>query len=524
MADSYPLLKFYLMGLRRAKRAKSAALFVPSPGAMATQSFLVIDGKSADVPEFASISRATSFLVGVTRGEHPAHGEIVIEGEQLSHGVFMKSQNENAILVPLLFGQDAFSMPRFAPDGHMAYTGVERRESGASEAPEFHRSPAWLGLAFEEGEDPSLAVAPAEDGVFDLNAWLQIFGGVLGRQLVRNDAILHDSLTGLPGSAELRQVLDELIIRPNSNTDGFALAFFCPEEFGDNSDSYSENVTRGILGEIAQRIVSGVRKSDFIARVGHTCFAAVLPGTTEHHAVIVAKRIMQHVSNELELEDLLPVILKCGITFHSGDRKVSADVLIQEASQALQQTMARPDKDLLRFHNESLLAQHQIELYHATVASDNDTDSRRVLMLREMLAAIAMEPGSPEMLMHVSVCLQQGFGAHHSAILKKAEAGGLEMVHNLNMESRDIQAGLTATEKALIQDALDAQEPRGVMVDGLTGPELDVEGTAVALPLFHGDDCSGVLYLRSPAEHWLTLGDILFLASATRYLGIIVGR
>ena len=131
--------------------------------------------------------------------------------------------------------------------------------------------------------------------------------------MVRNDAILHDALTGLPGPAELRQVLDELIIRHNSNTDGFALAFFCPEDFGETTDRYSENVTRGILAEVSQRIVGGVRASDFICRVGHTCFAAIFPGTTEHHAVMVAKRIMQQVSNEVELEDLLPVILKCGL-------------------------------------------------------------------------------------------------------------------------------------------------------------------------------------------------------------------
>jgi len=232
MADSFPLLKFYLKGLRRAKKAKSATLFVPSPGAMATQSFLVVDGKAADIPELSSISRATTFLVNVTRGVFELEGDPGGHEHHLSHGVYIKSKNESAIVIPLLFGQDAFSMPRFAPDGHMAYTGTERRESGTDEAPEYHKCPAWLGIAFEEGEDPSSAVEPAEDGVFDLNAWLQIFGGVLGRQMVRNDAILHDALTGLPGPAELRQVLEELIVRPNSNTDGFALAFFCLKNLG----------------------------------------------------------------------------------------------------------------------------------------------------------------------------------------------------------------------------------------------------------------------------------------------------
>lgn len=523
MADSYPLLKFYLKGLRRAKKAKSAILFVPSPSAMSTQSFLVVDGKAGDVPELASISRATSFLVNVTRGIFEWQGDPGEHEHQLSHGVYIKSKNESAVVVPLLFGQDAFAMPRFAPDGRMAYTGEERRDSGEESSPEYHKSPAWLGLAFEEGEDPSAALKPTDDGEFDLNAWLQIFGGVLGRQMVRNDAILHDALTGLPGPAELRQVLDELIVRPNSNTDGFALAFFCPEEFGDNSDSYSENVTRGILAEVSQRIVGGVRASDFICRVGHTCFAAIFPGTTEHHAVMVAKRIMQQVSNEVELEDLLPVILKCGLTFNNGERTVSADVLIQEASQALQKTMDARDKDLARYHDESLLKQHSIELYHAAVASDCDTDSRRVLMLKEMLGAIAMTPGGPDMLMHVSVCLQKGFGSHHSAILKKLDGGNLEVIHDLNMDSRDIHTALTESELTLIRSAIEASQPRGVNIDGVPGSEVDVPGTALVLPLYHGDECAGAFYIQSPQTSWMVLGDVLFLTGATQYLGVILG-
>jgi len=283
-------------------------------------------------------------------------------------------------------------------------------------------------------------------------------------------------------------------------------------------------VTQGILSEISQRIIAGVRTSDFICRVGHTCFAAILPGTTEHHSVIVAKRIMQHVSNEVELEDLLPVILKCGLTFNNGERNVSADVLIQEASQALQQTMKAGDKDLARFHNESLLTQHNIQLYHSAVASDCDTDSRRVLMLRELLAAIAMKPGSPEMLMHVSVCLQQGFGAHHSAILKKLPDGKFELIHDLNMESRDIHRDLTESEHVLIQSTVEAREARGVNIDGVQGTEVDVAGSALAIPLYHGDECVGALYLHSPAENWMTLGDVLFLGSATQYLGVIIGQ
>ena len=187
MADSYPLLKFYLKGLRRATKAKSATLFVPSPGAMSTQSFLVIDGKAGDVPELGSISRATSFLVNITRGTLELQGASGEQDGQLAHGVYVKSQNESAIVIPLLFGQDAFAMPKFTADGHMAYTGEERREKGDAATPEYHKSPAWLGLAFEEGEDPTLSVKPADDGEFDLQAGSQIFGGVLGRQMVRND-------------------------------------------------------------------------------------------------------------------------------------------------------------------------------------------------------------------------------------------------------------------------------------------------------------------------------------------------
>jgi hypothetical protein len=239
---------------------------------------------------------------------------------------------------------------------------------------------------------------------------------------------------------------------------------------------------------------------------------------------MVSKRIMQQVSNEVELEDLLPVILKCGLTFNNGERSVSADVLIQEASQALQKTMESGDKDLARYQDESLLKHHNIELYHAAVASDCDTDSRRVLMLKQMLGAVGMKPGGSEMLTHVSGCLQKGFGSHHSVILKKLGDGKLEVIHSMNLESRDGNTALTESELTLIQTAMESSQPYGANIDGVPAVEVDVEGTALVLPLYQGDECTGALYLQSPKMSWLALGDVLFLAGSTRYLGVMLGE
>lgn len=92
------------------------------------------------------------------------------------------------------------------------------------------------------------------------------------------------------------------------------------------------------------------------------------------------------------------------------------------------------------------------------------------------------------------------------------------------MDSRDIHNTLTESELTLIRSAIEASQPRGVNIDGIPGSEVDVPGTALALPLYHGDECAGAFYIQSPQTSWLALGDVLFLTGATQYLGIILGR
>mgnify|MGYP001461687322 CR=1 FL=1 len=99
-----------------------------------------------------------------------------------------------------------------------------------------------------------------------------------------------------------------------------------------------------------------------------------------------------------------------------------------------------------------------------------------------------------------------------------------DVVHDLNMDSREIHTALTESEYALIAHAVECEEARGVNIDGVAGVEVDVPGTGIALPLYHGDVCVGALYMQSPNENWLTLGDVLFLGSATQYLGVVIGQ
>ena len=531
MANSYPLLKFYLQGIRRVSGAVSASLCVPSPASMLTQSFLVHDGRSGGVPELSSMPRATSFLVSVMRGEyevcHRRGDDSVVD----MHEVHFLSKQPRTAVFPLLVGQDEFSLPKFSDDGHLDYVGDERRDADpAIQKWAFHKAPAWLGLEFPEDVDMDEALLAAIDArSVDARGWLNAFAGALGRHLVRTDTVLHDSLTGLPGPAELVQVLSEFIVRPQSKTDGFALLMFCPEDCGEVKDRFSENISNSVLAQVAQYLGLGMRSTDFLSRAGSATFAVALPGTTEHHAVMVAKRLMQDVSNNVELEDLLPLILKCGITFYNGEYNASPTALIQQATLALHKAMKRSDKDLARYAEENLLTEHAVDSYHATLTGVIDRDHRRMVMANDLLSALTMEPGSEAVFKHVSLCMQRCFGVHDSIFVRGGCGSEPVIVARMLLASEKDEflenpENLSEAELSVLGHACEEGAPLACEVRGLPDAHDDVLQPTLFLPLSDGKSCTGALVMRGPIGlPWIDLNDVVCLSGVARSLGAIIG-
>ena len=140
------------------------------------------------------------------------------------------------------------------------------------------------------------------------------------------------------------------------------MLLLCPEDGGTAKALESIRVEHVI--DAARELEVGARSSDYVARVGYCSFAVLLLDSTAHEGLLVGKRLLQAVSNAVELEDYLPLILKCGVSVSNPDAVKTMDVLLEEATVAAQSAVDRTSKDIIVYQDQDLFGPRQVASHH----------------------------------------------------------------------------------------------------------------------------------------------------------------
>jgi diguanylate cyclase (GGDEF)-like protein/PAS domain S-box-containing protein len=113
----------------------------------------------------------------------------------------------------------------------------------------------------------------------------------LEEQLARQ--AFSDSLTGIPNRALFKDRLQQTLARAARRQERPAVLFFDLDRFKDVNDSLGHTVGDELLAAVAQRLQTGVRKGDTMARMGGDEFAVLMEDTDEPGAAVqVAQRII----------------------------------------------------------------------------------------------------------------------------------------------------------------------------------------------------------------------------------------
>ncbi|HSG40269.1 MAG TPA: PAS domain S-box protein, partial [Thermoanaerobaculia bacterium] len=160
-----------------------------------------------------------------------------------------------------------------------------------------HRDGSWRVL---ESTASNLLSHPAVAGIV-LNSH-DITDRKAAEERLIHDA-LHDELTGLPNRAlfmdRLRQSMERSRREPDRLT---AVLFLDLDQFKIVNDSLGHLVGDELLVQISSHLLSALRPSDTIARVGGDEFAVLLEGGRDvSDAVRVADRIHERLSNPINL-------------------------------------------------------------------------------------------------------------------------------------------------------------------------------------------------------------------------------
>lgn len=105
-----------------------------------------------------------------------------------------------------------------------------------------------------------------------------------------------DPLTGIGNRRVLSQQLQRELLRAKRYGRALSLLFIDIDYFKPLNDRYGHAVGDQMLRELAQYLMSSVRRIDIIARYGGEEFVIILPETMKEHALMLADRIRRKVA------------------------------------------------------------------------------------------------------------------------------------------------------------------------------------------------------------------------------------
>jgi diguanylate cyclase (GGDEF)-like protein/PAS domain S-box-containing protein len=189
---------------------------------------------------------------------------------------------------------------------------------------------------------------------------------------------MHDSLTGLYNRFYFEEELKQFSATASRGNGPHALLYLDLDRFKVINDTLGHHHGDMVLRNISSLIMTRLRKSDFLARIGGDEFALLLPNTKQDTALTHARTICKLLDDyQCEIEDkIFKVNCSIGIAEINGD-KTPANEYMKQADIALY-AAKKQGRNLAHIYseNDSLSKELQASLewtrtLHQAVAEDN---------------------------------------------------------------------------------------------------------------------------------------------------------
>jgi diguanylate cyclase (GGDEF)-like protein/PAS domain S-box-containing protein len=163
-----------------------------------------------------------------------------------------------------------------------------------------------------------------------------------------------DPLTGLPNRALLADRCAQALAQARRNYWTVALLIADLDDFKSINDAHGHPFGDAVLRAIAERLASGVRAGDTVARAGGDEFVILLPHVERpQDAAAVAGKVLQTLRPELTIQGRrVTVGASVGIGLYPSDGR-TADDLLDKADVALYRVKQRGKNGYLFYREES---------------------------------------------------------------------------------------------------------------------------------------------------------------------------
>ncbi|OGB63763.1 MAG: hypothetical protein A2Y94_11555 [Caldithrix sp. RBG_13_44_9] len=193
--------------------------------------------------------------------------------------------------------------------------------------------------------------------------------------------VYHDKLTGFANRDAFFERLDQMIVESDRDQGMNAILLCDIDNFKIVNEAVGQKVADFCLKEVANRILSSIRKSDLIFRIGGDDFAVILRNLNhEYDASRVAEKIIKDVSSPYSIMEntINYLTMSIGIVLFPRDGQ-DRDVLIQRVSFALKNAK-KTNRNDFQFFSEDLTEKSvkrlEMEKNLRSVVQDNGYDKQ----------------------------------------------------------------------------------------------------------------------------------------------------
>ena len=146
----------------------------------------------------------------------------------------------------------------------------------------------------------------------------------------------HDALTGLPNRTQLLEHAGLLLNRADRGNASVAVLLIDLDRFKEINDVLGHASGDVFLSRVGPLMATAVRAGDILARLGGDEFAAVLPDADEETARTIARRLLNRLTETIEIDGVsLQVDGSIGIAVSRPGKGDTIDGLLQQADIAM---------------------------------------------------------------------------------------------------------------------------------------------------------------------------------------------
>lgn len=146
---------------------------------------------------------------------------------------------------------------------------------------------------------------------------------------------LHDPLTGLHNRGTFDEHFRKAYARAGAEGGRLGLLIMDVDHFKSVNDNYGHPVGDEVLKELAARLKTCFRKSDFLARYGGEEFVVCLDQVDAFSATQLAERARQRIMASPMSSQTLNITASIGVALFDTDHQQSPEELLKQADQAL---------------------------------------------------------------------------------------------------------------------------------------------------------------------------------------------